>query len=338
MLAAGVDGGASSTKALVYSPDTGAAWGGRGGPGNPVNVGVPSAANAIREALEDALKGTGYRLRNLSSAAAGLAGLDSSLLRAQVAPHIASLTGLRGRLLVEHDAHTAWLHATRGGEGVLVIAGTGSIAYSAHGGSRLIVGDHGWLLGDEGSGFWVARAALRRLLKALDGRQGWDCLARGLADRLSVRSGDELAYWFYLTRGRVDRIASLAVHVVELAGEGCDPAVELLETGARLLAEAAVVAAERTGSRTVYVTGSMFRSSVFARAFRERAGEKGLRVAEKRVYPVLGALYLALRRLGLEPGEAWRHAESPRALEAAGELYGYSAPGGPKESEAPGQG
>ena len=185
------------------------------------------------------------------------------------------------------------------------------------------MGDHGWLPGDEGSGFWLARAALRRLLKSLDGRSGWDCLTRGLADRLGVRSGDDLAYWFYLTRGRVERIASVAVHVVELAEQGCSEARGLVETGASLLAEAAAVAAERVESRTVYVTGSMFKSSVFRGAFAARLRERGILVSEERVYPVLGALYLALRRAGLGEEEAWRLVSSGRVQAEAARLYGY---------------
>jgi N-acetylglucosamine kinase-like BadF-type ATPase len=319
-LVAGVDGGASSTKAIVYDPESGGAWTGRAGPANPVNVGAATAALNIRAAVEDALRGTGYRLRDVASIAAGLAGLDSRLLAAQLVPHIVSSSGLGGRLLVEHDAHVAWLHAGRGSNVVLVIAGTGSIAYNAYGGRRVIVGNHGWLLGDEGSGFWVGRAALRRLLKALDGRAGMDCLAKKLMERLGVRDGDQLAYWFYLTRGRVERIASIARHVAEIAEQGCGPAAELLETGARLLAEAARTAAEKTAADKVYTTGSMFSSRIYTSAFTEALQERGLGVASRPVYPALGALYLALRRAGYSD-EAWSHVDSPKLLEAAEALY-----------------
>ena len=321
VLVGGVDGGASSTKAVVVETSSGGAWAGKSGPGNPVNVGAATAGLNIRSALEDALRGTGYRLGNLVSVAAGLAGLDSRLLRAQIVPHIVSSSGLGGKLLVEHDAHTAWLYAGRGRNIVLVIAGTGSIAYNAYGGRRVIVGNHGWLLGDEGSGFWVGRAALRRLLKALDGRSRRDCLTTGLAERLGVRDGDQLAYWFYMTRGRVERIAAVARHVAELAEQGCGVAADLLETGARLLAEAAVVAARETGAEEVYVAGSMFNSSVYREAFRTALAERGLRVAEHVVYPALGALYLGLRRAGVHEEEAWRTVDSPRVLAAARSIY-----------------
>ena len=322
MLVAGVDAGASHTRALVYDTGSGGVWAGAAGPGNPVNVGAAAAGAAVRKAIDDALRGTGHRAGRVAIVVAGFAGLDSRILARQLAGLIASASGYGDRLGVEHDAHIALVHATGGAPGVLVIAGTGSIAYAlSPGGERIIVGDHGWLLGDEGSGFWVSRAALRRLLRVLDGREQRSCLTDAVARALGVTNGDELAYWFYLTRGRVDRIASLALHVARAAEEGCGEARELLEQGAEELAWAAVVAARRAGLDTVYVTGSMFRSRVFRDKFRAGLEEHGLRMSSKEVYPALGALMLALERAGLRR-EAEAVAEDPVVLEAARGLYG----------------
>jgi N-acetylglucosamine kinase-like BadF-type ATPase len=321
MLVAGVDGGATSTKTVVLDVDSGSVWVGQSGPSNPINVGVVSAGTNIRQALEDAVKRTGYKVSDIALIVAGLAGLDSRIVYRHLAPHIVASSGLGGKLHLEHDAHIAWLYATRGGEGVLVVAGTGSIAYSAYRGKRFIAGNRGWLLGDEGSGFWVARKALRRLLRAFDGRSSHDCLTRSLKARLGVSDSDELMYWFYLTRGRIESIAAVAKHVVDAAEEGCDAAKELLQEGAQLLAEAAIVVAERTSSRTVYIIGGMFNSRVFLEAFSRTVKAAGLQVRETIVYAVLGALYLALRRVGFRDKEAWQIVDSPNVTEAAKRLY-----------------
>ncbi|MET1128444.1 MAG: BadF/BadG/BcrA/BcrD ATPase family protein [Thermoproteota archaeon] len=320
MILVGIDGGATRTRAIAYHLELGAVWTGEAGPSNPVNVGVTTAALNIRAAVEEALRRGGLPIGDVALAVAGLAGLDSRLILKQVEPHIASSSGLGQRLVLEHDAHVAWLHATRGREGVLVIAGTGSIAYSAHGGRRIVVGNRGWLVGDEGSGFWLARMALSRLARALDGRSPHSCLTKGLMQRLSVRNGDELAYWFFLTRGRVDRIASVAVHVLELADEGCEDAAELVRQGAELLAESACIAARASGSRTIYVVGSMFKSTTFREAFANQVEAQGLRLSLSRVYPVLGALYIALKKAGVE--SPWSIAGSEKLEEVARKLYG----------------
>ncbi|ABM81407.1 BadF/BadG/BcrA/BcrD ATPase family protein [Hyperthermus butylicus] len=313
MLVAGVDGGATSTKAIVASLETGSVWAGLAGPSNPVNVGAVEAGRNIVAAIEAALRGTGYSIDDVVVVVAGLAGLDSAIVRRQLESYVKESSGLGDRLVVEHDAHIALMHASRGAPGLVVIAGTGSIAYAYTArGERVVVGDRGWLLGDEGSGFWVARVALRRLARSLDGRSGWDCLSRGLAVRLGVTSSDELMYWFYLTRGRIDRIAAVARHVVELADEGCSEAIHILEEGAMLLAEAAIVAARRTGIVQAYYTGSMFRSRVFRRVFTERLSRHGIKAVERRIYPAVGALLLALRSAGYKGDivQLLTHAES----------------------------
>lgn len=321
MLVAGIDGGATTTRAVVLDISSSGVWTGRSGPSNPVNVGATTAGANIRRALENALEESGYTVDDIAVIVAGLAGLDSRIVYRHLAEHIIDSSGLRGKLYLEHDAHIAWLYATRDNEGVLVIAGTGSIAYSAYRGERVIAGDRGWLLGDEGSGFWVAHKALRRLLKALDGRSSHNCLTRGLQIRLGVSSPDELMYWFYLTRSNVENIAAVARHVIDVAEEGCVEAKKLLEKGARLLAAAAVFVAEKTGSRTVYIMGGMFNSRVFREAFSETIRANGLYVREATVYAVLGALYLALRRAGFEDAEAWQKIDHPSVINKARELY-----------------
>ena len=320
MLVASIDAGASSTKILVVDVDRLRVWRGLGGPGNPVNAGVEAAARNIREALSSILEEEGLDFSSLKLVVAGFAGLDSRIVAGEVAPRLARLTGLGDKLVVEHDAHIAWYHATRGSKGVLVIAGTGSIAYTVHEGRRIIVGDHGWLLGDEGSGFWVAAQALRRLLRALDGRSGHDCLTRGLMRLLSIRDADSLAYWFYTVNCRVERIAEVAGMVARLAdAEGCREAGELMALAAERLAEAAVHAARVSGSSTVYVTGGMFGSLTFSSAFQKTLGERGLRVSRRLVLPVLGGLAIALERIGL--ADPWPVADSPQVVTAAKSLY-----------------
>jgi len=321
MLVAGVDAGASHTRALVYDTGSGGVWTGAAGPGNPVNVGAAAAGAAVRRAIEEALRDTDHKAGRISIVVAGFAGLDSAILAKQLASLIASASGYGDRLVVEHDAHIALVHATGGAPGVLVIAGTGSIAYALTlRGERIVVGNHGWLLGDEGSGFWVSRAALRRLLRVLDGREQRSCLTDSVAHALGVTNDDELAYWFYLTRGRVDRIAGLALHVVRAAEEGCSEARELLELGAEELAWAATVAARRAGLTTIYVTGSMFRSRIFREKFKKKLEEYGLAMSSKEVYPAVGALILALEKAGFRK-DARAIAEDPVVLEAARSLY-----------------
>jgi glucosamine kinase len=319
LLVVGVDGGATRTRALAVDAETGAVGWGLAGPSNPVNVGVERAAASVREAVAGAVAGLGAGVGDAALVYAGLAGVDSELVRREVEPALQRLSGLGGRLVVDHDAYISLLAATRGRPGILVVAGTGSIVFAlSESGERVIVGDRGWLLGDEGSGFWTGRLALRRLLKALDGRRRHDCLTRRLAERLGVKTSDELMYWFYRHQG-VEEVASVARYVAETAGEGCWPAEAILRLGARLLARAVLVASEKTGLREVHVTGSMFNNRPFLEEFEAVLGRAGLRVSKRRFYPVVGAVYAALLRVGFSGPE--RVAFSRPVLEAAAQLY-----------------
>ncbi|BEP18134.1 BadF/BadG/BcrA/BcrD ATPase family protein [Pyrofollis japonicus] len=316
MIVVGVDGGATSTKVLALSTSTMEASIARSGPSNPVNVGPEKAGENIGKGVLEAVRKLGARLDDIVLVYAGLAGLDSRRVKDALADTIKHASGLGERLVLDHDAYISLLAATRGRPGILVIAGTGSIVFAYDGARRLILGDRGWLLGDEGSGFWVARLALRRLRRALDGLIGHDCMTSFLTKRLGVRDTDELMYWFYNNQG-VEQIASVTRYLAEIA-ENCAPARSLFEKGARLLAALALEAAKWTGLQNVYVTGSMFRSNVFMSTFRNVLEARGISVHENIVYAVLGAVYEALRLAGdPEPDKAF----SNELYTAARNLY-----------------
>src|SRR5699024_11034486 len=74
------------------------------------------------------------------------------------------------QVVADHDASIALLGALSGSDGVAVIAGTGSIAYGLSGEQSSRVGGWGYLLGDEGSGLWIAKQALQQVMQGYDGR------------------------------------------------------------------------------------------------------------------------------------------------------------------------
>ncbi len=319
MIVVGVDGGATSTKALALDTSTWRVAIATSGPSNPVNNGPELSGRNIRESVEKVLERLGRGISELDLVFAGLAGFDSSLVKARLEPLVRRSSGLGDKLVLDHDAYISLLSATRGNPGVLVIAGTGSIAMGYDGEHRVILGDRGWLLGDEGSGFWVARLALRRLRRALDGLVPHDCLTRSLSTALGARTSDELMYWFYLNKG-IDRIARVAIHVSEAANKGCEAAQELLARGARLLAAITSRVAVIIGVETVYGVGSLFKSRFYWRGFAEELRKRiGAKLVVGTVYPVIGALYEALRLLGYR--EAARVFTDEAVLSAARRLY-----------------
>jgi glucosamine kinase len=102
------------------------------------------------------------------AAGLGLAGLRGTGHAASLQRKLAAATGID--VVVTDDTQIAWLGAFGGGPGILVISGTGSNAFGATADGRIArVGGYGFLIGDEGSGYWIANQAVRAALRSHDG-------------------------------------------------------------------------------------------------------------------------------------------------------------------------
>jgi N-acetylglucosamine kinase-like BadF-type ATPase len=138
---------------------------------------------------------------------------------------------------VDSDSTVAWLGAFLGGPGIAVIAGTGSVAAGGSAGSLRLVGGHGHIIGDEGSGYWIGRMGLRAALAAAEGAGP----GTRLADALTQSAGASLHELIRrVQRAPAERtmLTALAPVVGECAdGPDGDPVAQ------RIIAEAAAALA-----------------------------------------------------------------------------------------------
>ncbi len=147
---------------------------------------------------------------------------------------VAATTGAR-EVWVADDAVTAHAGALSGGWGVSLVAGTGVACLALpDGGEPRILGGHGFLLGDEGGGFWLGRRGLSAVLRAREGR-GPDT---GLAAAARRRFGDldDLHVRVHDAPRPVPEIAAFAPDVLEAAGRGDEVAREIVDEAAHELA------------------------------------------------------------------------------------------------------
>lgn len=112
----------------------------------------------------------------------GLPGLRGEQPSADVARRLSEATS--ARVVVANDAETALAGAFPTGDGAVVLAGTGSIALGRSNGVLHRAGGHGFLLGDEGSGWWIGRQAVRCALAERDARRPPGRLSRALTSAL----------------------------------------------------------------------------------------------------------------------------------------------------------
>lgn len=161
----GIDGGGSKCRAIVYSTIHGVLGEGLSGPANPFQdfeLAVTSITNAAKQAATNA----GFNDSDLSDMVAGiaLAGVNiPSVFNAM--QHWKSPFKQH---LVLTDLHAACLGAHSGGDGAVIIAGTGSCGYASVNGQSLTIGAHGFPHGDKGSGAWIGLQAVEHCLLAMD--------------------------------------------------------------------------------------------------------------------------------------------------------------------------
>jgi len=114
-----------------------------------------------------------------TAAGVGLPGLRQEALARELSQTLSEQAGCP--VHVTGDADTAQAGAFLGGPGVVVIAGTGSMAFGRNGENRARAGGHGFLLGDEGSAYWIGRAAARAALRWQDRMGGSEPIHRMVA-------------------------------------------------------------------------------------------------------------------------------------------------------------
>ena len=225
----GVDGGQSSTTALIAN-DNGQVLGvGRSGPCNHVTGAEARIRflSVVGECLRQATEQAGID-GNLEFAAAclGFSG-GAQDKRAYIEELIRSR-----HTKVTHDAEIALLGATDGQAGIVVIAGTGSIAFGRNNEGRTArAGGWGYIFGDEGGAFDIARRSLRAALRMEEGWGEATDLRERLLQTMSAPSANDLMHRFYTGIPR-QQIAALAPLVDESATRGDSVATAILREAA----------------------------------------------------------------------------------------------------------
>ena len=185
-LVVGGDLGGTSTRVLVAASDGTPRGRAVAGGGNPVSH-PGTAAAALREALAAALDG--LEPARVRAAVLGVAG-GSALARPEVGEafrRAQAEVGLTCPVRYATDLEIAFAAGTDQPDGTVLIAGTGAVAGALED-RRLVrtVDGHGWLLGDDGSGFWLGREAARATLRVLDAGTALGLLATSVLGELGV--------------------------------------------------------------------------------------------------------------------------------------------------------
>ncbi len=217
----GMDGGGTKTAAMLASRSGSVVAEATGGASNFQVIGVEEAARVLHEVITACCGKAGCSLSQVGAVVAGLGGAgreaDQQRMREAVRQRLAKKGQTVPAILIESDARIALEGAFKGAAGIILISGTGSIAFGkGYDGTVHRVGGWGRILGDEGSGYFLGREGLNVVTRSLDGRIRKTILAKLVAEKFGLADQERIIAAVY--RENFD-IASVAPLVIQAAAE-----------------------------------------------------------------------------------------------------------------------
>jgi len=294
----GIDAGGTKTVALLADADGHILAEGRAGAANLHTEGELEVEKILHAVIDRATDG---RDVTLAGVCLGIAGVDREN-DARIIRDVMRRMGYRSNTLIVNDALIALVAGAGASPGVVVVAGTGSIAYgvSPHGVAAR-AGGWGPTLGDEGSGYWVGRCALAAVMRDADCRGPRTDLTPLVLRHFSLPHPQALvAEIYHQPQGR-SAIAALAAVVDRARAEGDPVAIDIMTRAADELALAAASVIKRLDMRgeqfPILLAGGMLRESTWlASEVSRRMAEVAPRsaVALLTEEPAVGAVRLAI--------------------------------------------
>jgi N-acetylglucosamine kinase-like BadF-type ATPase len=298
----GVDGGASKTDAIVVDQNGDAHGRGLAGGSNHLRVGIEEATRNIERAVNKALVEAGVAIRDVEYAYCGIAGADHPAHHQRVVDALRVFFP-RGNFIVDTDARIALTGAVGFSPGVVIIAGTGSVAFGRNAsGDESRAGGWGPTIGDEGSGFWIAREGLSAIVRAHDGRGFATAMTALLCEDYDMCSPDDLPRFVYATTTHTDDIARYGKLVIEAAQAGDEVARDILSRAGSELAECVLAVARKlhmidSEFDVAYVGGAFHAGDLLLNPMRMRLNRDapGAALHPPREEPVRGAARMAMQ-------------------------------------------
>ena len=298
MYVLGIDAGGTKTVCLLADESGQVLAESRGGGANLQASGELGVEKVLHHVMEEAI---GPRDRRPDAICLGIAGVDRPA-DARAMEGIMRRIGFKTPVVVVNDALIALVAGTGERPGVVVVAGTGSIAYGVDAERRAgRAGGWGYLLGDEGGAFWIGRAALAAVVREFDGRGPATRLTELVLAEMRLATPSELIHAIYDSGLQRPLVAGLAGLVQRAATAGDAVATSILARAAQELVAAAASVISQLGMRgeafPTILSGGAFRAIPWLAAdVRVRMAEIAPRseVRSLGVEPARGAITLAL--------------------------------------------
>lgn len=294
----GIDAGGSKTVALLATADGRIVAEGRAGGANLRIHGELAVEKTLHEVIDRALVSCPVPPAALCLGMAGVDRVDDAATTRGVMRRL----GFRDRTLIVNDALIALVAGAGQATGLVLVAGTGSIAYGVnHHGVAARSGGWGPVLADEGSGYWIGRRALVSVMRQADGRGPRTSLTPMVLRQFGLERPDDLVHEIYEGAERRELVATLGPLVEQARAAGDVVAGEILREASVELVHAARSVVTRLEMRgdvfPTFLSGGVFKSIPWLAA---DVSQRLLEVAPRTVSslltaePAAGAVTLAL--------------------------------------------
>ncbi|HET7626822.1 MAG TPA: BadF/BadG/BcrA/BcrD ATPase family protein [Bacillales bacterium] len=299
----GIDGGGTKTTCVIGDENGILFAHAAGDSGNIQSHSPERVKETLCRLIEEVLVKAGSRREQLAVIYLALAGADRREDKQRIDAFLNPYKRSFVDIVIENDAKAALAAGSWGEPGLVLIAGTGSIAYGFSSEKAVRVGGWGYLLGDEGSGYDIGRQALSAVLKQLDGRGPKTSLTEFVLEAFAVSEPEQLIPLVYGSPYVKNTIANLSALVFRAAKTGDAQAQAIVEAAVAELLElvrTAYCGMPAVGTNLV-LSGGLFSNAFFKQAFVEKAGVTfgDLKVVDPAVSPAVGAYVLALRHSGM---------------------------------------
>jgi N-acetylglucosamine kinase-like BadF-type ATPase len=302
VLILGIDSGATKTTSVIANEDGEILGTGEAGPSNYQVVGIAYTSENIKLSIEKAIEFSGLSNIKFDIGCFGIGGLDTKEDYNIISKIIKSLDFTRRNIIV-NDVVIALNALTGGNPGIVVVAGTGAIAYGVDPkGKEARSSGWGWLIGDEGSGFDISRKALARAAKASDGREEKTILVEIFKEHFKVKDLIDIIPKVHKKEIYSGEIALLAPLVTNAAEKGDKVATNIFKETGEELGKAVIAVFKKLNFRNEKIiiggSGGVFHAYDFFKMPFQKTIKKYIPNTEFKnpvKYPIIGTIILGLK-------------------------------------------
>ncbi len=287
----GIDSGGTKTTACAFSTDGMLICEEVTGFGN-VTVDFDKGIANIKQAIDKIVSKLGQEYQLICL---GCAGIETGDKKAVVKEYLEKIYG--EKVYVTNDAMLALYSALQGEDGILVIAGTGSIGYLKQGEAVKRFGGWGHLINDDGSGYSIVIKAIRYIAYSFDTNKSDTILKREIFEKLEITELKQLIEFTY--KSSKGEVAALVPAVVKAAEEGDWQAQSILMWAGERLAYLAIGLCHEYNviKPKIAVSGSVLKKiNIVAESFRDTLNSEldGYTIFDNDFNPSKGACYINL--------------------------------------------